>query len=115
MLIGPRHSRDAPDSRAPREWRAPMSVFSRGEGVPRIVDSWPKTLVPSASKRSTPSGLLWTLLCLGLGLLVGHGRALLTPRRRLFVGVGHSEQQRCAEGLAGELDRDRHAALAETG
>src|SRR6476469_7651819 len=68
MFIGPRHSSGAHDSRAPLgrlvtsdEWRAPMRrVFSRGEGVPGFVDSWAKTLVPSESKRSTPSGLLWT-------------------------------------------------------
>src|SRR6478752_6399917 len=101
MFIGARHSNGAHDFRAPLAWRAPMSGFSRGEGVPRIVDSWPKTLVPSASKRSTPSGLLWTLLCLGLGLLVGHGRALLAPWRRRLICVRRPEQQRLAERLAG--------------
>src|SRR5215475_9632716 len=32
-------------------------VFSGGRGVGGFVDSWPKTLVPSASNRSTPE---WT-------------------------------------------------------
>src|SRR6476660_9353366 len=67
MFIGPRHFSGAQDSRAPlgrlatsNEWRAPMSGFFQGVGVPGFVDSWPKTLVSSASNRSTPSGLLWT-------------------------------------------------------
>src|SRR6185312_3369290 len=37
--------------------RALNRVFFAGAGVGGFVDSWPKTLVPSASKRSTP---VWT-------------------------------------------------------
>src|SRR5215467_2417653 len=37
----------------------PDKVFFQGGGVAGFVDSWPKTLVPSASNRSTPQ---WTLV-----------------------------------------------------
>src|SRR6185312_7545283 len=36
-----------------------MKVVFRGRGVAEFVDSWPKTLVPSASNRSTS---VWTLV-----------------------------------------------------
>src|ERR1700758_1163568 len=36
-----------------------QDVFSGGPGVGGFVDSWPETLVPSASNRSTPE---WTLV-----------------------------------------------------
>src|SRR5690242_136208 len=68
FLIGPRHSSGAHDSRAPREWRGPMKVFFQGGGVGGFVDSWPETLVPSASNRSTPE---WTLVDSGASR---HGR-----------------------------------------
>src|SRR5215469_11746803 len=39
--------------------RPPSKVFFQGGGVAGFVDSWPKTLVPSASSLSTPE---WTLV-----------------------------------------------------
>jgi len=39
--------------------RPPNEVFFQGGGVSGFVDSWPETLVPSASNRSTPE---WTLV-----------------------------------------------------
>src|SRR6185503_18591177 len=59
FLIGPRHSSGAHDSRPPLEWCGPMKVFFQGGRVAGVVDSWPETLVPSASNRSTPE---WTLV-----------------------------------------------------
>src|SRR6185437_3022982 len=59
FLIGPRHSSGAHDSRVPLEWRGPMKVFFQRGRVAEFVDSWPETLVPSASNRSTPE---WTLV-----------------------------------------------------
>src|SRR5689334_5120591 len=59
MFIGPRHSSGAHNSRAPLQWHAQMKVFFQGDGVAGFVDSWPETLVPSASNRSTP---VWTLV-----------------------------------------------------
>src|ERR1700748_1371732 len=44
--------------RAPLEWRS-IGVFFMGQDVGGFVDSWPKTLVPSASNRSAPE---WTLV-----------------------------------------------------
>src|SRR5690349_14858421 len=58
MFIGPRHSSGAHNSRAPLQWHAQMKVFFQGGGVAGFVDSWPETLVTSASNRSTPE---WTL------------------------------------------------------
>src|SRR3569833_2820645 len=59
FLIGPRHARGAFDPRAPRAWCGPMKVLFRERGIAGFVDSWPQTLVPSASNRST---LEWTLV-----------------------------------------------------
>src|SRR5690242_3312084 len=39
--------------------RPPNKVFFQGRDVGGLVDSWPETLVPSASNRSTPE---WTLV-----------------------------------------------------
>ena len=34
-------------------------VFFQGAGIGELVNSWPETLVPSASNRSTPEWILW--------------------------------------------------------
>src|SRR6185503_4598790 len=62
MLIGPRHSRGAHDSRAPSGGARSMKVcgFSRSPGS---VDSWtpgPKPLCHRHPTGPHPSGLLWT-------------------------------------------------------
>src|SRR6185437_1484073 len=62
MLIGPRRSWGAHDSRAPLEGRAPRAVccVSRSPGS---VDSWtpgPKPLCHRHPTGPHPSGLLWT-------------------------------------------------------
>src|SRR6185436_6505702 len=80
FLIGPHPSSGAHDSRAPLEWRGPMKVFFQGGRVAEFVDSWPETLVPSASNRSTPE---WTLVDSRQGRFDGSSFALaahLGPR-----------------------------------
>src|SRR5689334_23510993 len=80
MLVGPRRSSGAHDFRVPLEWRGPMKCFFRGGRVAEFVDSWPETLVPSASNRSTPE---WTLVDSRQGQFDGSSFALaadLGPR-----------------------------------
>src|SRR5580698_3268446 len=55
MLTGPRHCRAFTCALS----GAPIGVFFMGQDIGGLVDSWPETLVPSASNRSTPE---WTLV-----------------------------------------------------
>src|SRR6185312_13494108 len=60
MLIGPRHSRGAHDPERHGSGALHEGVlFFTKPGIGGFVDSWPETLVPSASNRSTSE---WTLV-----------------------------------------------------
>src|SRR6185437_2066750 len=98
FLIGPRHSSGAHNFRAPLEWRGPMKVFFQGGGVGGFVDSWPETLVSSASNRST---LEWTLVDSRQGLTKSN---FALPERRLVEAAELARVQR-AQLAAQEVDR----------
>src|SRR6185312_8487794 len=102
MLIGPRHSGGAHDSRAPLEGRAPMKVccFSRSPGS---VDSWtpgPKPLCHRHPTGPHPSGLLWTPWPPARGDSTKSNFALTAERRDLRQEGAFGGDRRQA-GLAG--------------
>src|ERR1700754_1317540 len=71
-------------------------VFSQGAGIAGIVESWPKTLVPSASDLSTPE---WSLVESAKGeatksnvVLVRHQEGNAAGRDHLAGGAAQAEE-----------------------
>src|SRR3954469_20862934 len=68
--------------------RSNEGCFSGGWGISGFVDSWPKTLVPSASNRSTPEWTLVDSVDSRQGPLAVAGRAASRYRRPLAFHPG---------------------------